>query len=72
MVVKFLLAPRRPFSMLPVTIFTDMMNNSLGGLNYVNSLQKLLRNSASCLFSFIVEIANWLTFKVSLMLSFNA
>ena len=48
-------APSRPF--------TAMMYNSLGGLN------SLVNQVTSCLFSFVVEFANWFTFEASLKLA---
>ena len=48
MVVILQPASRRPFSILPVTIFTVMMNNC----------QQDAKSSYSCLFSFVVEFAN--------------
>ena len=50
MVVILQPASRRPFSMLPVTIFTVMMN-----LIIVNRMQNRV---TPCLFSFVVEFAN--------------
>ena len=50
MVVILQPASRRPFSMLPVTIFKVMMN-----LIIVNRMQNRV---TSCLFSFVVEFAN--------------
>ena len=54
MVVILQPASRRPFSMLPVTIFTAMTNDCQQDAK----ASSLVNRVTSCLFSFVVEFAN--------------